>query len=204
MLTCWGRNVLLAIAALVPAVGCRPGHADTGGVALKDLPRMGPKTYRVDSYLKAAAQLQALEMDRAVAALSTLAAESDTIPDEGKVFALCRMLFIARPGREFRHPRFGRTVFLSQTDYADWPLNPIEIIDDVPFCVLWGYEVLGAPESASEYLRYCIRECDWSTRVYGPKTNLEKQEALTKLLASPKWKNGLDARDRAYLTAQIN
>jgi hypothetical protein len=103
------------------------------------------------------------------------------------------MLFAARPGHEFRRPRIGRAGFLSRTDYADWLLEPIEFVDDVPFCVLWGYEVLGAPESASEYLRYCVRECDWSTRVYGPKTNVEKQAALAQLLASPKWKNGLDS-----------
>jgi hypothetical protein len=80
MSACWGRDVLLAIAALVPVVGCTPGQVDTGGVALKDLPHISAKTYRADPYLRAAAQLQGLGMDRAIAALSTLGVRPSNHP----------------------------------------------------------------------------------------------------------------------------
>jgi hypothetical protein len=211
----WGRSVILTLAALVSVARCDPsssvavakpagaaGKTGTGGVNIKDLPGILSAEYRVDPFIRAAVKLQKLGKEKAIAALSALAAQAD-VDEEGKVTVLCRMLFAARPGREFRRRGMGRPVLLGETKGADWPLEPIEIVDGVPFCIVRVYNVAGEILSVRVYLRYCVRECDWGKRAYAPKSAKEKKAALAKLLASPKWKRKLDADERDFLAAQI-
>jgi hypothetical protein len=59
------------------------------------------------------------------------------------------------------------------------------------------------PDEAQPYVRHCLAECDWNVLRYKPKTPAEKIAALAKLLASPKWRRPLDAREQGFLSAQI-
>jgi hypothetical protein len=97
----------------------------------------------------------------------------------------------------------GRPGFRGATDSRDWPLEPIELVDGVPFHIVCGYQLAGTPEPPAKYVEYCLQTCDWTpTRIKG-KSTAEKRAALAKLLASPKWKAPLSAEDRDYLSGQI-
>ena len=63
--------------------------------------------------------------------------------------------------------------------------------------------LLGAPESAGQYLKYCLQKCEWNTEVFKPKTADEKQKALAKLVASPKWKKSLTDEKKKVFSSQI-
>jgi hypothetical protein len=113
------------------------------------------------------------------------------------------MLFTAKPKGEFRLPALGLAHCIGETPFEEWPLIPIAVVDGVPFVVVKGYALAGSPESALKYVRYCLKECDWSTTEFKPKSAEEKQKALKKLLESRTWKNPLTDYDRAFLSAQI-
>jgi tetratricopeptide (TPR) repeat protein len=171
-------------------------------VALKDLPdfQIDPYHYKVDPYIAAAATIQAAGEDKAGKLLLALAKDQD---DGEKVIVLCRMLFTAKPKAEFRRPFIGAAFFLGETKYADWPLEPIELVAGVPFLVTRGYALGGSPEHPERYLEYCIGNCAWQTAEFQPRSAAEKQKALEKLLASPKWKAGLNDEEKHFLASQI-
>jgi len=104
---------------------------------------------------------------------------------------------------EFRSPGLGCPAFFGGTDDPDWPLEPIELVDGVPFLILRGYYLTGVPESADSYLKYCIGNCAWNTAAFQPKSRQQKRKALEKLMASPKWKGHLGDSDQAFLSAQL-
>jgi hypothetical protein len=104
---------------------------------------------------------------------------------------------------ELRRPRFGGHLCIGQTTGEDWQLDPIEIIDGVPFLVTTGGLLIGMAEIPYHYLVYCTEECDWNKFVYKSKTAEEKQKALEKLLASPKWKEPLTKEEKKFLSSQI-
>jgi hypothetical protein len=175
--------------------------------SLLDLP--GFDGYKADLYLAAAAKLQAAGREKAVATLGDLTGVQDR--NEGRrVIILCRMLFRARPNGEFRRPGIGAPVFVGKVESndlraqaKDWPREPIDLVDGVPFLVVRGYCIGGYPEPARDYLDYCVRNCDWSAEAFGPKTAGEKREALAKLVASPRWKESLPEEGKKALAAQV-
>jgi hypothetical protein len=123
-----------------------------------------PRSYKVDACLDAAVLLQEAGKDKARDELFVLANDRN----QGiQVFVLCRMLFAPKANGEFRRPKIGQAFFLGCTDYADWPFEPIEIVDGVPFLITTGYLIEGVAEEAEEYLRYCLGNCDWSTTRFG-------------------------------------
>src|SRR5882672_7824012 len=94
-------------------------------VTLKELPNfyLEPSDYKVDPYTRAAASLQSLGKDKACAKLLALAKTRSEKRDEDpkwyedlKVVILCRMLFSAKAGGEFRGPMIGGPSFLGNTD----------------------------------------------------------------------------------------
>jgi hypothetical protein len=157
--------------------------------------------YRVDPYLKAAEGLQAMGKEKAIPLLHKLASR-EAWPYT-RTLTLCRLLFEARPKSTFRRALIGGAFFPGGTDYKDWPLEPVEIVDGVPFLIAIGYGLGGFPEPPSLYVRYCEAKCQWSTFKFKPKSKKEKQKALDKLLSSPKLKGKLDKSDRAFFDAQI-
>jgi len=147
-----------------------------------------------------AASIQKLDRKTALATLRRFATSTD---GSDRTIILCRMLFTNRPSSNFRRPKIGGAQFLGATQYADWPLEPIELVDGVPFLVVNSYMLAGYPEPASKYLDYCIAECDWATAHYTAKTPDELRAALHKLLASKKWKRPLKDYEESFLSAQI-
>jgi hypothetical protein len=170
-------------------------------VRLTDLLALPVNEYRSDPYTQAAHSLQALGKEKACALLLELAAK-DQYPYQ-RTLVLCRMLFQAKPKGTFRRAEIGLTFLPHGTTDGDWPLEPVEIVDGVPFFVARGYKLIGVAESATEYVRYCIKECDWSSRKFAPKSRDEQRKALEKLLSDPKLKGKLDKEERATFEAQI-
>jgi hypothetical protein len=177
-------------------------------VELSSLVWWNLEKYKVDRQLLAAIELQALGKDLACDVLSSFAKkllgdERGYLHREESLIALTRILFVARPGAEFRRARMGGPDFLGETDLDDWPLEPIEIVDGVPFSVARGYMLFGEAESAYKYISYCLENCDWNPYQFELKSNAQKQDALSKLLASPKWKQKLTPSEKVYLSNQI-
>jgi len=166
----------------------------------KGLPEVTGGRYKVDPYIHLAIKLQAQGKEKACDTLKALAKD---ISLNKQVIVLCRMLFTSKPNQEFRRPRLGAPGYLGDTENSDWPLSPIEIVDGVPFLISPGYSGSGLPELAENYLTYCIQNCDWVKAPFGPRTAHQKQQALKKLMASPKWKRPLGDREEAFLASQI-
>ncbi len=187
------------IVARVPAPG--PGEKTvTDETLLKGLPDFSTTLFRAAPYIAAAAMLQAAGKDEATAALLKLAQDHE---HDRQVIVLCRMLFVPKAGEEFRRPRLGAAGFLGGTGYANWPREPIELVDGVPFLIIRGYTLRGRAELAKGYLRYCEADCNWNPAPFSPKTESQMRQALDKLLASPKWKGRLDETEKEFLSAQI-
>lgn len=181
-------------------------------VSLADLPYLQMETYqerkayRVDPYIQVAHRLQAMGKEAAcdkLLRLSLSSNDSQWIDDDEKIAVLCRMLFTKRAGADFRRPELGATRFPGGTDYSDWPLEPIEIVDGIPFAITTGYSIHGGVGPPDEYLRYCMTNCDWSDFRFMPKTDQKKKEALAKLLESSKWRIPLHPEERGFFGAQI-
>jgi hypothetical protein len=145
--------------------------------------------------------LQSLDREAAIKQLHTMAQD---VHLRGSVVILCRMLFAQRSGSTFRPPMLGQPGFLGGTTDSDWPLWPTEIVGGVPFLIVSSYILSGLPESDEAYLRYSEENCDWSSVRYKLTTEKQNRDALTKLLASGKWKTGTDIFERQrFLEQQI-
>jgi len=158
--------------------------------------------YKMDPFIRAAEVLQKMGKDEACRQLRALTEEKngDGVP----VSELCRLVFKAKKGGEFRRALIGAVGFLGETSYDDWPLDPFEVVDGVPFVVTNGFHLLaGQAETDKQYLEYCIKECEWNDVKFVPKPKAEKEKALEKLLSSKKWKEPLTDKERDCLRAQI-
>jgi hypothetical protein len=134
-----------------------------------------------------------------------------SIEDDAKIYVLCRMLFVARPGSRFAPPFLGDPGFLGKAGpsqvltnglgslyFPSWPLCPIEIVDGVPFLITDGYLRQGIiqADEVKNYVSYCVKNCDWSQIQFAPKTVEQKAAALENLLASPNFRADRDPRGR--------
>jgi serine/threonine protein kinase len=158
--------------------------------------------FRANQLLQKATAMQAMDRMTALEKLHDMA----RVKSSGDlVIALCRMLFTPRAGTQFRRPMIGGPHFLGGTDYSDWPLEPIEVVNGIPFLIVRSYMLAGTPESSESYLRYCEENCDWSgvRYRYTARDDKEKAAALAKLLASPKWKHPLTGSEKSWLSEQI-
>jgi hypothetical protein len=192
------RTALLHLTSAVALSGCASPSRERSQTHL-DLSYLTPEV-KVDLYLRAASELQSLGRKAALVNLKSMA---QGFAYEYQLIVLCRMLFAPRRGSEFRRPGLGGAVFLGDTDYVDWPLEPIELVDDIPFDITRGYVLFGMPEWAHLYIRYCEESCDWGSTLYSVKTSTQRQGALSKLLASPKWRRPLEGAEIQFLSDQI-
>jgi hypothetical protein len=193
-----GKFKLAVIVLLVAPmnISLAQGEPDS----LTELPDWQIGVFRVDPYIRTASKLQALGKDRAINYLVQFA---KTRACENQVIVLSRMLFMPKGQEEFRSAGIGAADFFGGTNNKDWPLAPITLIDDIPFLITFGYSLRGKRESAESYVKYCTEKCAWSKVEYKLKTEKEKQAALGKLLASPKWKIKLDDTEKQFLSLQI-
>lgn len=160
--------------------------------------------YKVDHCIHAAMTLQARGVEKACDTLLALSKPGHYDSDQNQlIFVLCRMLFVAKPGGEFRRPATGQAAYLGGTGCADWPLEPIECIDGVPFLIATGAASVGVAETRESYVQYCMSNCVWSSRHWRLPSSEEKRAALASLLSSKAWKRPLDERENKYLAAQI-
>ncbi len=137
------------------------------GIAFTNLPSVQALNYKVDPYIKVAGQLQDMGQQAATQQLLKLAKTAATrglssLDYEQRTAILCRMLFIPRKGSTFERPAFlGGPSFLGgealredqfsvRKNYINWPSEPIEIVDGIPFAVVsgYGYEGIWNPQSA--------------------------------------------------------
>ena len=107
---------------------------------------------------------------------------------------LCRMLFTRHGTNDFRPAKIGPFGAPGLTINSDWSLHPIEIVDGMPFKVLYGGGGMngGGPESGASYLRYCMTNCDWSAFRFHEPSFAEKRNPLQKLISSSKWRRPLN------------
>ena len=141
----------------------------------------GIRSYKVAPYVALATELQSLQKEEAIGRLRKWAVSQKY--DE-QVIILCRMLFEPRPGVEFRRPKLGGPQFFGKTTMKDWPLEPITVIDDVPFLIVIGYMLGGVAEQGPSYLNYCLSSANWTTRRYRAVSKEEIAAAFKKLLKS--------------------
>lgn len=187
-------------------------------IVFTNLPSVQGLDYKVDPYIEVAGQLQKMGKKAATLQLLRLARaatnnEPSSFDNEQRTAILCRMLFIPRHGRIFNRPSYlggagfvGEQFVIEPRGYTNWLNEPIEIVDGIPFAIVYGYSYEGIwnPHAAESYLGYCLSMCDWSSVHYIQKSKAEKLQALKKLLASPKWRRPLDYDDREYLFDQID
>lgn len=177
------RTVLITLVLLLG--GCGIKAPQDAAISLDDLYDLRYLNYKVDPYIETARKLQALGKEKAIRKLLDLAEDEE---QDRKIFILCRMLFSQRGTSLFERPALGGASFFGGTNYADWLLEPIEIVDGIPFVVVKGYHSIGQALPARHYIMYCFQMCDWNVYQYQQKSFQQKREALKKLLASPKWK----------------
>ena len=150
--------------------------------------------FRSAPYMQVAHLLQQLPGDRRRKLLT-----SWTKDYQEQLFILCRMLFENEEG--FRRPGLGGPIFVDGGKIADWPLEPITLIDNVPFVVVRGYVLGGRPESIKSYLGYCFEKCQWSNRDYSKFDQKVLNAALSKLLIDKKEK--LSQNSSEFLAMQV-
>jgi hypothetical protein len=191
--------LIVMVAAAAFTAGCNRPTVVERIVALPPI----IQAYKADPYIEVAAELQSLGRETACSALLAAAAKPSSFP-QYSIYVLCRMVFTNNPGGTFRRPGLGAATFVGETTYSDCPLEPIEIVDGVPFVIAIRYQIGGGQmEPPSDYVRYCMTECIWSSTKFTPRTRRQKETALAKLLISRKWRNVLSQSDRDYLADQL-
>jgi hypothetical protein len=197
-----GRFAMLLALLDSPCLTFAQEIAIKGLPAQLPLPDSGKKGYRVDPYITAAGKLKAVGKDEAVKLLRA-AAVKDSVSPPDPVIHLCRMLFTPKKGGEFRRPGLDLPECLGGSNGKAWALEPIEIVDGVPFLIVSGYTLGGVPEPTVDYVDYCSKKCEWGSSEYRAKSDAEKKAALEKLLSSKKWKRPLEEWEREFLSSQI-
>jgi hypothetical protein len=187
--------MILGVCSVTGVTWYPEGQGET--IDLKDCPSLD-KPFKVAPYVAAAAKLQKLGKEKACKQMAQLAKRGDA----GQVAILCRMLFCMKATASFRAPRFGAPIYLGKTSDDDWPLSPIELVDGVPFFIVFSYNLNGQRESSCRYLDFCVENCCWSEAPLGNITDKEIEKALQKLLVSSKWKKPLTDSERKYLISQ--
>lgn len=192
-----GGSAFLVMASLATAIcgmgGCgstqeRPEHVWT------------VDNFRSDACLTVCSALQALPVDERIRRLEEFAASAE---QELAVIVICRMLFQARDGGEFRGAFLGAGFGLGGTDNASWPLEPIVISHGVPFLVIRGYVGGGSIETAYDYLRYCLSNCVWTETRYKREAPAVRLAALAELIRSTPWRKPLSVAEINILINQI-
>ena len=187
--------------ALVIAILSLASSGFAGPLEVSSLP--ATYSFKVDPYIRAVVELQKMGKETACQALLDSIGTNRDLRVYYKYIVLCRMLFTAREGQKFRRAEMGGTDFPGGTQYADWPFEPIELVDGVPFMIAGSYRGGGRREQADAYLRYCMENCDWNKFQFHEMSAKEKAGALDKLLKSPKWKRPLTGSETNALSGQI-
>jgi len=199
---------------LLALCGCATSPINERAFDLSHLPDdPNSWTYILGDFIPAAMSLQAMGSKAGSQALLRAAEVVDYKYKTGhggwddyeKIIVLCRMLFTFREGVRYPYPALGERLFFGDTTYSDWPLEPVELVEGYPFWIVRGFNVGGARSgnATSNYVSYCIANCEWSKLRYRQLSTSQKRAALEKLLRSPKWKRPLNQAERSILALQI-
>lgn len=156
--------------------------------------------YKAEPYMLAAVKLQSMGRQKAEQEMMQYANKGW---NSDGIFILCRMLYTNRPSCKFEAPGLGVPELMGGTEPKDWPLQPIEIENGIPFLITMGYSIYGQPPYPPAYLKYCMTNCNWNTFRYEKKGKDELRLALNEMLNSTKWKRPLTQDEKSWLSAQI-
>ncbi len=189
-------KAIMFLATCLAIAMSAPGAADE--ISPATCPPIG-RDFRIAPYLELAAALQKEGRDKAVRRLRSWA---DSGKYEDQVVILCRMLFEAKQGKEFRRPLIGRAAFFGGTGSADWPLEPIDLHEGVPILITRGYALGGFPEPSARYLELCTGNCKWREAPYSVRPAGELKEIIAAWMARRNWPQALSEHDRAFFIGQ--
>ena len=176
--------------------------AQMGFAQTFDISSINAAQFKSDDYIHAAISLQAMGKQAACQALLESAKTAAMM--DGRYHMLCRMLFKQQGTNTFRPSRLGTGMYwLGKA--GDWPLDPIAIVDGIPFCIGGGSFGGGGqtPQTPESYLNYCMTNCDWNTYKFHEVTAEQKRDALAKLLSSDKAKKPLNDFQKQFFSGQI-
>jgi hypothetical protein len=107
--------------------------------------------------------------------------------DEQRVFLVSRLLFVRKDGMsEMPSMQIGLAVPRIRPVDSDWPLFPLAVVDDVPFCLSYGYMLAGRAQSPLEHLTYCEQKCVLRNKMMSPSGS--PLDAVEHLTSSDYWK----------------
>ncbi|MDD3741713.1 MAG: hypothetical protein PHH30_10760 [Bacteroidales bacterium] len=167
---------------------------------IKQCSSINSQNFKCNSYLNLANYIQSLEKNQAIELIKEYA---NTYQYEDQIIILTRMLFQSKNDSVLRRPYLGAAFFFSDTDYNEWPTEPIEIINNIPFLILGGYSLGGLSEPSLNYLEYCIENGEWTENIYSVKTEEELQAGLNVLLNDKKWNKELSTTEKLFFEKQI-
>ena len=157
--------------------------------------------YEVKPYVEAVIRLQSMGQQRSEQCMVKYARQNKWSGDQ--IYILCRMLYTKPIASDFKSPPLGLPSCIGGTNYKNWPLNPIEIVDGVPFLIATGFSLYGAGGTPLDYISYCMTNCEWNTFLYKSKSDEELKTALNKMLNSSKWNRPLREDEKQGLSLQI-
>jgi len=135
-------------------------HANGGETytnILDETPGVNGFRYSCTQMVSVVNELRHLGKDKVMSVLTNLVEQADQngFDDEGKVFMLCRLLFVNTSG--WKIPGLGAPQPPVNFDVAtnEFPFFPLALSDGVPFFLLNGYQGGGRPEPPDE----CVAAC---------------------------------------------
>ena len=208
-----GRAAEGPVTAINQVDASAAGGMAPGGKRLDIGACCGP--YRIQSFVKMAAALQALPEKERIAQLRVWAAyrtrstriwPGNTLHEQ--VIYLCRLLFERRgggslPWPDLGYPRFVGSDSATMTDRggrAVYPDEPFLFVGDVPFLV--GRDYIFTDESVNRYLEMCLKDGQWTHRRYDQVTPDVVANALHALLEKYAWRRALGPWEREVLMEQ--
>jgi hypothetical protein len=173
-------------------------HGQSFDAAIENCSDFQYQQYTVCPYISAAIQLQNMGRESAISVLRECCEKEE---NQNRVIILCRMLFESEG--EMRRPFIGGAAFMGNSTYDDWPSEPIEIVQNIPFLIVRGYSLGGVPERAIDYLEYCELHCTWRNEIFGMPSEDYLLASLNELLNSEKWQTPLTDEEEEFFRFQI-
>ena len=106
--------------------------------------------------------------------------------DEQRIFLVLRLLFVRTDG-ESQMPcmQIGATSPEVEPENKDWPLFPLTVQNDIPFCLSSGYSLAGEAESPLRHVDYCEKNC--TLRKLPLRPSASPLQAMQSICAAEQW-----------------
>ncbi len=172
-------------------------------------PSVGGYRFNPVALVRAVNALQPLGKEKALRALRAYAALERADYDRAwrlgidpqRVFLIARTLLVRRDGQpQMPWMYIGATTPEVKPQDPDWPLFPLAVRDDVPFCLSRGYSLAGEAEQPEAHLDYCEKECVLRDHPLRPGDPLRAAEGI---FTSAQWKRLLPDASSAADTKSL-